>query len=62
MADYTIRFYRHPEWAERFARAGILKPAGMATSKMKYTEHDAKALALYINRFKPDEECEVVRV
>lgn len=60
--SYTIRFYRHPEWADRFAQAGIDKPAGMVQSPFRYTQTDAAWLALHLNSSDPDELCEVVPI
>jgi hypothetical protein len=60
-ANFTIRFYRNQQWADRFARAGVNKPAGMAYSPYRYTLRDAAWLAQHINSLEPEHPCEIAQ-
>jgi hypothetical protein len=60
MRSYTIRFYRSQYWADRFANAGVDKPAGWVCSPYRYTRHDAAWLVLHMNSFEPEHPCELV--
>jgi hypothetical protein len=59
--EYTIRYYRSPEWAERFKRAGMHKPAGWVTSSTRYSKReDAQRVVDHINTLGPDQPVELV--
>jgi hypothetical protein len=63
MIAYTIRYYRSQEWADRFARAGILKPSGWVTSRTRYAKRvDAQRVIDHINEMDPEHPCELVEV
>jgi len=41
--EYTIRYYRSQEWAERFTQAGIHKSASWVTSRTRYAKREQAA-------------------
>jgi hypothetical protein len=61
--EYTIRYYRSQEWAERFTRDGIHKSASWVTSRTRYAKREeAQRVVDHINSLGPDQPVELVTI